>query len=160
METTTIIILIGAIVPTLAIFACAGAWFTKLAGRRVQDNTKRIDVLTLWISHSEKYAHSSSPVSLTDDGVTLLKESGAAGYIEKNKESLLKQFKRITEPYDIQRKAGEVMFEELVHDKNIKDFVFRKGKNMLDVAGVAGIALRDAVLKEKGIDIEQYKDKD
>ena len=159
METTTIIILIGAIVPTAAILMGAGALFTKLAGR-VKDNTKRIDVLSLWISRIEKYAHTRSPVSLTDDGVTLLKESGAEGYIEKNKENLLKQFKRITEPYDIQRKAGEVMFEELVNDKNIKDFVFRKGKNMLDVAGVAGIALRDAVLKEKGIDIEQYKDKD
>ena len=78
--------------------------------------------MTLWISHSEKYAHTSSPVSLTADGTTLLKESGADKYIEKHKESLLKKFKHVTLPYGIQQKAGEVMIEELVKDKEDQRF--------------------------------------
>ena len=159
METTTILILIGAIVPTFAIFACVVVWFWKLAGN-VKGNTERIGVLeaVMFIFHNEKYARTDSPVSLTVDGTTLLKESGAEGYIEKNKESLLKQFEDITEPYDIQKRAGEVMRGELERDKDIKDFVFRKGEFMEDVADVAGIALRNVVFEHKNIDIERYKD--
>ena len=106
----------------------------------------------------ESIVESGSPLKLTDKGTVLLVTSGADKYIEKNKESLLKQFNDITEPYDIQKRAGEVMREELEHDKDIKDFVFRKGEFMEDVADVASIALRNVVFKHKGIDIEKYKD--
>ena len=102
-------------------------------------------------SPDKKYAGAKSPISLTADGTALLKESGAEEYIEKNKENLLKKFKDITEPYDIQKKAGEVMIEELVKNKDIKDFLYRKGGKMTDVADVASIALRDIVLKYKGM---------
>ena len=47
---------------------------------------------------------------------------------------------------------------ELEHDKDIKDFVFRKGEFMEDVADVASIALRNVVFEHKGIDIEKYRD--
>ena len=46
------------------------------------------------------------------------------------------------------------MLEELETDDDIKDFVFRKGNLMSDVADVAGIALRDAVLEHKGIEVD------
>ena len=95
----------------------------------------------------------SSPLNLTDKGTALLEESGAKEYIEKNKESLLKQFEDMTIPYDIQKKAGEVMSEELEKDEGVKEFVFRKGEFMKDVADVAGIALRDVVLEHKGIEV-------
>ena len=60
-------------------------------------------------------------------------------------------------PYDIQKKAGELMGKELENDEGIQDFVFRKGEFMQDVADVASIALRDIVLEHKGIEIEGYK---
>ena len=104
-----------------------------------------------WGFHSEKYAHESSPISLTTAGTTLLKESGAEEYIERNKESLLKRFKDIAEPYDIQKKAEVVMVEECMKNKGIKSFVYRNGGKMVDVASVASIALRDIILKERNI---------
>ena len=136
-----------------------GVWITNLV-RNVKDNTEWREenkslvarLAEIFGAPNKKYAGAKSPISLTADGTTLLKESGAEEYIEKNKESLLKQFESITEPYDIQKKAGEVMIEGLVKDKDIKDFVYRKGEKMIDVADVASIALRDIVLKHKGVD--------
>ena len=141
-----------------------GVWVTNLV-RNVKDNTEwRKENKSLMArlaetfgSPNKKYAGAESPISLTTDGTTLLKESGAEEYIERNKENLLKKFKHVTEPYDIQKKAGDVMIEELVKDKNIKSFLYRNGEKMIDVADVASIALRDIVLEHKGIAIEGYK---
>ena len=166
-------------IATIMLLACAGfavvatlvkvvVWFTEMKVD-VNTNKKWINenkgliaqlgfMVEMWFSHNEKYGRTDSPVSLTVDGTTLLKESGAEEYIEKNKESLLKQFEDITEPYDIQKKATEVMIVKMGNDKDIKDFVFRKGENMRDVVYVASIALRNVVLEHKGIDIEKYRD--
>ena len=95
-----------------------------------------------------------SPFSLTEKGVALLKESGADKYVERHQERLLKEFEDVVAPYDIQKKAWKMMLEELETDDDIKDFVFRKGNLMSDVADVAGIALRDAVLEHKGIEVD------
>ena len=101
----------------------------------------------------------ASPLKLLEGGVTLYKESGAAEYVEKNKEGLLKHFKNIHEPYDIQQEAVWLLLKGLSKDKGIKNYVFHNAEDtMKDVADVAGIALRDIVFEHKGIDIKKHKD--
>ena len=101
----------------------------------------------------------ASPLKLLDGGVALYKESGAEEYVEKNKEDLLKHFEDIHEPYDIQQESVFLMLKELSKDKDIKNYVFNNAEDTIkDVADVAGIALRDIVLKHKGIKIEKHKD--
>ena len=52
-----------------------------------------------------------------------------------------------------------LLLKELSKDKDIKNYVFNNAEDTIkDVADVAGIALRDIVLKHKGIDIEKHKD--
>ena len=97
---------------------------------------------------------SESPIKLTDKGSVLLKESGAEEFIEKNKESLLKHFEGVHEPFDIQTKALKVSEQELQKDRKVKEYLFQKGaKGVGEVAEVAGIALRDIVFKEKEIQV-------
>ena len=87
-----------------------GVWVTNLV-RNVKGNTewrkenRCVDGTIsgdIWFPFLDMYAGAESPISLTADGCTLLKESGAEEYIERNKENLLKKFKHVTEPYDIQ----------------------------------------------------------
>ena len=88
----------------------------------------------------------ASPLKLLEGGVALYKESGAAKYVEKNKEGLLKHFKNIHEPYDIQQEAVWLLLKGLSKDKDIKNYVFNNAEDTIkDVADVAGIALRDIV---------------
>ena len=97
---------------------------------------------------------SKSPASLTDKGRLLLKESGAEEFIKNNEKKLLKYFDGIDEPFDIQEKSLEVIEQELRSDKKIKSYLFQKGaKGIKGVAEVAGIALRDVVLKHKSIQV-------
>ena len=100
----------------------------------------------------------ASPLKLLEGGVSLYKESGAAEYVEKNKEGLLKHFKNIHEPYDIQQEAVWLLLKKLSKDKDIKNYVFNNAEDTIkDVADVAGIALRDIVLEHKGIEIKKGK---
>lgn len=97
---------------------------------------------------------SESPVSLTEKGRMLLKESGAEERIEESKERLLQHFENVDEPFDIQTKSMEIMEQELLKDKKVKTYLFQEGeKGIGKVAEVAGIALRDIVFKEKGIEV-------
>ena len=105
----------------------------------------------LWNKENLK---TESPVSLTDKGHLLLKESGAEEHITNNKKDLLKHFSEMDDPFDIQEKALKIATEELRKDKKIKAYLFQKGaKGIEEVAEVAGIALRDIVFKEKGMKV-------
>ena len=51
------------------------------------------------------------------------------------------------------------MLQELRKDRDVKNYVFNNAESTIkDVADVAGIALRDIVFEEKGIEIEQNKE--
>ena len=109
----------------------------------------------LW---NKENTRNDSPVSLTEKGVLLLKESGAEEFVERNKNDLLKHFEHVDEPFDIQEKSLEIVEQELRKDKKVKEYLFQNGaKGMGEVVEVAGIALRDIVLEHKGIAIERYK---
>ena len=96
----------------------------------------------------------NSPATLTEKGKGLLKESGAEECVEKNKDILLKEFENISDPFDIQEKSLKVAEQVLRKDKKVKAYLFQKGeKGVGEVAEVAAIALRDIVLKHKGIDV-------
>lgn len=71
----------------------------------------------------------------------------------------MKHFEGVSAPFDIQEKAILLMPQDLRKDEKVKNFVFCNGNegNMKDIADVAGIALRDIVFEEKGIEIEQSK---
>ena len=98
----------------------------------------------------------ASPLTLLEKGIALYQDSGAKEHVEKNKEDLLKHFEDIHEPYDIQEEAVLLMLQELRKDSDVKNFIFNNAeKTIKDVADVAGIALRDIVLKHKGIKIER-----
>ena len=101
--------------------------------------------------------NSKSPLTLTEKGMLLLKDSGAEEYIEKNKEALLGHFKDINKPYDIQEEAMMLMGQKLKDNDQVKDYLFHNAKPIKDVVDVAGIALRDIVFKEKDIKIEEEK---
>ena len=92
-----------------------------------------------------------SPLRVTDEGEAFLDKSGAKGHIEKHKEILLKEFDDISEPFEIQEKAVEVMEDRLRENNEITTFVYENGEDIKHLAKVAGIALRDIVLKHKGI---------
>ena len=128
--------------------------------KAVEDNiTVEANKATIAIPRQGDRIGFASPLTLLEKGITLYKESGAKGFVEKNKESLLKHFEGINEPYDIQEKAVLLMLQELRKDRDVKNYVFNNAESTIkDVADVAGIALRDIVFEEKGIEIEQNKE--
>lgn len=144
------------------IFAC-GVVYQKV--KDIRDNIKEYKKIGERISRIEGRVtmrnpdlyEKNSPISLTDKGVLLLKESGTEAHIQKNRESLLQHFKKINNPLDIQDNAEILMEQELKKDDRVKEYVFLNGESMKDVAGVAGIALRDIVFEEKGIEIKREK---
>ena len=97
-------------------------------------------------------ANPGSPLSLTDRGKKLLKESGLEEYIGQNKEELLKYFDGIDNPLDIQTRAKDVMVEKIRENKRARDYTYNEGINELEIEIAAGIALRDVVLEHKKID--------
>lgn len=101
----------------------------------------------------EPYVKRKSPLSLTKKGVALLEKSGAKQFIEHNRESLLEHFEKIDTPFDIQEEAERIMKEKLRENNDIKNYVFSTGEDMDNLATVAGIELRDLVIKHKGIEV-------
>ena len=97
------------------------------------------------------YLKKESPLKVTDEGEAFLKRSGARGYIEKYRKNLLKDFSNIHEPFNIQEKAVEIMNNNLRGEEDVTKFVYENGEDMERLAKVAGVALRDIVLKEKGM---------
>ena len=139
METAGIITLnLTGAIAVLTVVVGVVAWDVKLAEKvnTIKEWIDKNDSLGIRLAvleerekyRNERYTHKNSPVSLTDEGAILLKESGAGDYIEKNKEGLLRQFENITAPYDIQERAGELMTEKLRNNDTVKDFAFVKVK--------------------------------
>ena len=134
-------------------------WITKL-GQKVEDLRKKSDNydklgerIAKLEGRMEPYVKRKSPMSLTERGEKFLEVSGAKEYIQNNLENLISKFETIEAPLDIQEKAKQVMAEKLRENNDIKAYVFREGEDMDNLAVVAGIELRDLVIKHKGIEI-------
>lgn len=96
---------------------------------------------------------SDSPIKLTEGGVSLLEQSGGKAYLDKNIGSLYKEFEKIDNEYDIQKKAREII-KDKEHDQNfdaMKKYLYQKGLSFSDLAIVMGVYLRDLVLEKKEI---------
>ena len=103
-----------------------------------------------------------SPLSLTEVGVKTFSESGAERYIEKHRDTLLKKFKDIETPFDIQEKSKDIVRVILKNEsdispelKRIKEYLFKEGKDVEKFITVMSIGLRDVVLQHKNIPVHE-----
>ncbi len=104
-----------------------------------------------------------SPVALTDRGISFLNDSGGKKFVDDNFQELLKSVEEENPKtaYDIQEKSKDVIksFEEDPRLNPLKEFLFKDGSTLADLIEVMGVYLRDRVLKEKNINVEDI-DKD
>ena len=110
------------------------------------------------INEGKILAKEQSPLTLTDVGATLLRDSGGKKYIEDNKETLLKKFDGVNNAFDIQERAKGLIREKIKETnglEDIKKYLFNNGKSIDDIVLVMGLELRDVVLKYKDISVGQ-----
>lgn len=96
-----------------------------------------------------------SPITLTETGSKLLKESSADVFVDKNYDELLKKVQDHKTPlsaYDVQEKCKEVIASYKGDDRFVplKDFAFKQGIELNLIQIVASIYLRDKVLPSFG----------
>ena len=94
-----------------------------------------------------------SPVSLTNEGVDLLNDSGGKVFITENFKELYQKVEESTPKtaYDVQELSKTVIKSYTEDDRfnEIKDYAFKEGMNLDTIIMVMGIELRDTVLKKK-----------
>ncbi len=96
----------------------------------------------------------NNPLSLTEKGQKILKESGAQDYIDQNKNSLIQEIKTRTPKslYDVQELAREVI--ELHKGKDeftpIKDYTYKNGLALDHIIMAMAVYLRDYALIDLG----------
>jgi len=108
-------------------------------------------------------AERKSPISLTERGDNVLKESGGMDYVDDQKESLL-AFIRDKNPksaYDVQEFAKLAMELRAKEDDFIplKNYAYKEGMDLDDILFVTGIYLRDITLDPLGFsheDIDKF----
>ena len=126
---------------------------------KVDENVKSIEHLKGSFDTLMKTSivQKGSPLRLTDTGKKLLEESGGKKLIEKVFDKLLPHFDKIDNAYDIQEKAKDVVKKIEVKDGivAVKNYLFATGNSFDDLATAMSIELRDKVLKQKGITVEQ-----
>ena len=98
-----------------------------------------------------------SPLALTETGEKVLEESGGKEYLENNKDRLIEEFSETKSAFDIQEKAKDIIKQEMGKDtfEKIKEYLFQEGKSARDIELVMGLQLRNMVLKNRGIPIQQ-----
>lgn len=97
-----------------------------------------------------------SPISLTDKGEKILRDSGLQAYIDAGKESLVSachEDRKMTTPYDVQQSAFDFFdthqFPETV-DSQLKTYAFNEGLSMDAIRRIGAIYFRDICLPLKG----------
>ena len=104
-----------------------------------------------------------SPITLTDRGETVLKDSAGKQFVDENLEELhaLVEERAPKTSYDVQE-ASKTVIESLESDdrmSQIKEYLFREGMDFEGAIEVLGIYLRDKILAAKGwnkSDIDKY----
>lgn len=104
-----------------------------------------------------------SPVNLSERGEKVLIDSKGKYFVDNNYSELKKSVEERTPQtsYDIQE-VSRTVIEGLRNDpriNDIKDYLFKEGMRLEEIIDVLGIYLRNKILKEKGIsidDIDKY----
>ena len=113
------------------------------------------------INEGKTLAQRGSPMKLTKEGEKLLHDSGGKKYLESNKEVLLREFDETINAFDIQEKAKELIRKKMKENSKsgdineIKAYLFKEGREINEIVLVMGLELRDIVLNDKGIQIDQ-----
>ena len=116
------------------------------------------------LKEREPLTRKKSPVTLTDRGNKILAESGGKKFVDDNYAELKKNVEDINPQtsYDIQE-ISHTIIERLKDDariNGIKDYLFKEGMQLSEIVDVLGIYLRDKILEERGIaveDIDKHK---
>jgi hypothetical protein len=91
-----------------------------------------------------------SPISLTERGLDLLKNSGGQAWISTNRDSLLAALKAKNpqSPYDVQEFSKQVLKEKEADPlmSPLKDYAYQQGLDLNDILLVMGIHLRDEAM--------------
>ena len=96
---------------------------------------------------------------LTDRGENILEESGGKDFVDENFEELNEEVENMNgnTPYDIQENSKKVI-EKHKDDQDfddIKKYFFEEGEQIDDIVLAMGIYLRNKILSEKGVPIEE-----
>ncbi len=132
----------------------------RLDCREVRDKVIKCETA---LDYKEPLTKRKSPVTLTDRGNRILIESGGQSFVDKNYEELKQKIEKEkpATSYDIQETAKQVI-DEIKDDTRInpiKEYLFKEGMEIGDIIVVLGIYLRDKILKERGVtvdDIDKY----
>lgn len=122
-------------------------------------------VNTLQQSSPSNYVQAHSPKSLTENGKTLLAESGIKEFVDNDFTHLLALVQEKLamkgddySAYDVQEAALDIVREQS-NKKDfipVKDYAFSKGIDLSNIQLVGGIHLRDKCLETLGFDINSY----
>lgn len=124
---------------------------------------------TLQQNSPTNYVQAHSPTSLTENGQTLLDDSGIKKYVDDKFTVLLAATQNKLKPkgedysaYDVQLETLAVIKEQADEKDfiSIKDFAFGKGIDLNNIQLVGGIYLRDKCLESLGFDIKAYYSSD
>ena len=110
------------------------------------------------VNKGKTLAKTGSPMKLTEEGEKLLNDSGGKKYLKDNESEVLKQFDDVNNAFDIQERAKSVIRKKVGETnglEDIKKYLFDNGKTADDIILVMGLELRDMVLSDKGVEVEQ-----
>lgn len=115
------------------------------------------------LKEREPLKKSKSPVSLTDRGQRVLKDSTSQIFVDDNYAELksLVEAKGPQTAYDIQELSHNVALGLRTDARinPIKDYAFKEGLGLDEILDILGIYLRDKILSERGIntnDIDKH----
>lgn len=138
---------VDGLVTTLGIDEHAG--LRKTVG---EINTKVIACETR-LQEREPLTRRRSPVSLTERGAKLLKDSGGEKFVDENFDELLAAVDTMNPKtaYDVQEDSKEAIKKLADDDRinDIKNFLFKDGSTLEDVFIVMSIYLRNKILTHK-----------
>ncbi|MCY4577153.1 MAG: hypothetical protein OXB96_01815 [Candidatus Kaiserbacteria bacterium] len=100
----------------------------------------------------------SSPLTLTKRGEEILQKSGGDTILKNLFEDLYSRFEGVTNAYDIQRRARQViedLFDEGEKLELVKNYLYNEKENHKTVVDVLGIELRDMVFERRGMPIKK-----
>lgn len=110
------------------------------------------------LKEREALAKRKSPLSLTERGTNLLKNSKGDRFIDENLEELKKLIDDEAPPtaYDVQELSQKTIasFKDDPRFIPLKDYLYKEGEDINDLVFVMGIYLRDKVLMANGMKIE------
>ncbi|MEP7104145.1 MAG: hypothetical protein ABI721_05565 [Candidatus Dojkabacteria bacterium] len=132
---------------------------------RIKDSLAEISATTklLYEAHLST-VKSNSPMNLTTKGVDVAENINADSTVSEHWSEIKKEFLQAGDPnnpYDIQiismniaKNCYDSIFTEEERNK-IKLYAFNKGMNLLEIYPVIGIIIRNKILGEKGIEINE-----